>query len=77
MNTDTIVACATPPGEGGVAVVRLSGPKVKQIAASILPKLPSPRLAVYTTFLDQHHQAIDQGIALFFPNPHLLPAKMF
>jgi len=33
--TDTIVAQATPPGRGGVAMVRVSGPLVQQIATEI------------------------------------------
>jgi tRNA modification GTPase len=34
--TDTIVAQATPPGRGGIGIVRLSGPKTPEIAAVLL-----------------------------------------
>lgn len=70
MKTDTIVAQASPIGKGGVGVVRVSGPQVSQIAAQLLGKLPKPRYADYLPFLDQHHQVIDQGIALYFKQPH-------
>src|SRR6266404_9874888 len=67
---DTIVAAATPPGRGGVGVVRVSGPKVPEIAAVILGELPLPRRATFARFLDSHQETIDAGLALFFPAPH-------
>lgn len=67
---DTIVATATPPGRGGVAIVRISGPDVKKIAHSILKNIPIPRHASFHSFYDEAQQIIDQGIALYFPNPH-------
>ncbi|MDB6087594.1 MAG: tRNA modification GTPase [Gammaproteobacteria bacterium] len=68
--TDTIVAAATPPGRGGVGIVRLSGPKVPELAAVILGELPSPRRATFARFLDAHQEPVDAGLALFFPAPH-------
>jgi len=68
--TDTIVAAATPPGRGGVAIVRISGPLVNHIAIKLLKKIPQPRYATYTPFFDQSGQVIDEGIALFFPGPN-------
>lgn len=70
MMTATIAAIATPVGRGGIGVVRVSGPAVKQIAQILLGRLPPPRQAVYLPFLDADQQTIDQGIALFFPSPH-------
>jgi tRNA modification GTPase len=67
---DTIVAAATPPGRGGVGIVRVSGPKVPEIAAVILGELPVPRRATFARFLDSHQETIDAGLALFFPAPH-------
>jgi tRNA modification GTPase len=67
---DTIVAAATPPGRGGVGVVRVSGPKVPEIAAVILGELPPARRATFSRFLDSHQETIDAGLALFFPSPH-------
>jgi len=70
MNNDTIAALATPPGRGGVGVVRVSGPLVKKIAESVLGFCPKPRLAVLKKFLDAENQSIDSGLALYFPTPH-------
>lgn len=70
MQRDTIVALATPAGRGGVAIVRLSGPLVQSVATEILKKIPLPRHATFSVFLDQSDQIIDEGIALFFPAPH-------
>jgi tRNA modification GTPase len=67
---DTIVASATPPGRGGVGIVRVSGPKVPEIAAVILGDLPAPRRATFARFLDSQSEPIDAGLAIFFPGPH-------
>jgi len=68
--TDTIVAVATAPGRGGVGVVRISGPLAPSIALSMLGELPKPRLAVHRVFRDAAGEALDDGIALWFPAPH-------
>jgi len=70
MVIDTIVAPATPAGRGGVAIVRLSGPLVREIAVTLLLTLPLPRHATYTRFLTPQQEMVDEGIALFFPAPH-------
>jgi tRNA modification GTPase len=67
---DTIVARATPPGRGGIAVLRVSGAQVKDIALALLGALPQPRYATLTDFCDSDGEAIDNGIALFFPGPN-------
>lgn len=67
---DTIVAAASPPGRGGVGVVRVSGAKVPEIAATLVGELPQPRHATLARFLDQAGEPIDVGLALFFPGPH-------
>ncbi|HLY51913.1 MAG TPA: tRNA uridine-5-carboxymethylaminomethyl(34) synthesis GTPase MnmE, partial [Steroidobacteraceae bacterium] len=66
---DTIVAAATPPGRGGIGIVRLSGPKVPELAAVLLGELPEPRRATFARFLDGQGEPIDAGLALFFPAP--------
>ena len=68
--TETICAVATPPGRGGVGIVRISGPLSKTIATKIVKRLPKPRYADYLPFHDQNNEVIDQGIAIFFPGPH-------
>ncbi|HWH41768.1 MAG TPA: tRNA uridine-5-carboxymethylaminomethyl(34) synthesis GTPase MnmE [Usitatibacter sp.] len=67
---DTIAAIATPAGRGGIGVVRVSGPRVCRIAEGVLGRVPAPRLATLAAFRDAHGEAIDRGIALFFPAPH-------
>jgi tRNA modification GTPase len=69
--TDTIAAAATPPGRGGVGIVRISGPKVPELAAVLLAgDLPRARHATFARFLDAQREPIDAGLALFFPAPH-------
>ncbi|MWN06081.1 tRNA uridine-5-carboxymethylaminomethyl(34) synthesis GTPase MnmE [Gilliamella sp. Pas-s95] len=70
MKSDTIVAQATPPGRGGVGILRISGPKAQAVAQAVLGKLPKPRYADYLPFLASDGTTLDEGIALFFPNPH-------
>jgi len=67
--TDTICAIATPPGAGGLGIVRLSGPLVRDIAMSMVGRLPTPRYATLADFLDGAGEIIDTGIALWFPAP--------
>lgn len=69
-NTDTIAAIATAQGQGGIGVVRISGPGAASLAAAVLGRLPEPRRAVFSSFQDENRQTIDQGIALYFPSPH-------
>ena len=68
--SDTIVAQATPPGRGGIGIVRVSGPKTPDIALVLLGQLPRPRHATFSRFLDAAQQPLDAGLALFFPAPH-------
>lgn len=70
MKTETIVAQATPPGRGGVGIIRVSGPLAQQVAKEVTGKELTPRYAHYLPFKTQSGKIIDQGIALFFPNPH-------
>jgi tRNA modification GTPase len=70
MTTDTIVAQATPLGRGGVGIIRVSGPLAAQVAVAITGKVLRPRYAEYLPFVDEQGIELDQGIALFFPNPH-------
>jgi tRNA modification GTPase len=69
-NVETIAACATPPGYGGVGIIRVSGPLTKKIAQEILGRSLQPRYAINSNFLAADKTVIDQGIALYFPSPH-------
>jgi tRNA modification GTPase len=68
--SDTIVAAATPPGRGGIAIVRVSGPAAPQIGQALLGALPPPRIATRAQFRAGDGSAIDHGLALYFPAPH-------
>src|SRR5262249_46154447 len=67
---DTIAAVATPPGRGGIGVVRVSGPAARGIGAALLGRLPAPRGASFRIFRDAAGARLDEGLALFFPAPH-------
>ena len=66
---DTIAAIATPPGRGGVGIVRVSGRDLDAIVAGVVARPVPPRRATFATFRDARGQAIDQGLALHFPAP--------
>ncbi|MCK2185034.1 tRNA uridine-5-carboxymethylaminomethyl(34) synthesis GTPase MnmE [Halomonas getboli] len=66
---DTIAALATPPGRGGVGIIRVSGPACRSIAGSLLGHCPAPRYALYEPFRGDQGM-IDEGIALFFEGPN-------
>ncbi|MDR2990899.1 MAG: tRNA modification GTPase, partial [Burkholderiaceae bacterium] len=67
---DPIAAIATAPGRGAVGIVRVSGAALGALARAVTGRDPAPRKAHYGPFLDAAGQAIDHGIALFFPAPH-------
>ena len=66
---DTIAAIATPPGQGGIGIVRLSGPDVPAIAEKLLGQLPAPRHAQLHDFLNADGSLIDSGLVLYFAAP--------
>ena len=67
---DPIVAIATAPGRGAVGMVRVSGQGLAPLVRALTGRDLQPRLATYGPFLDAQGQAMDQGLALFFPAPH-------
>ena len=68
--SDTIVAIATPPGRGGIGVVRISGSQARAIAKTLCGIEPEPRRAQLAAFTGVNGSAIDRGLALFFAAPH-------
>jgi tRNA modification GTPase len=68
--TETIAAVATPPGRGGVGIVRVSGPGVPVIAEQLLGCLPPPRCAGLHRFRNAEGDVIDEGLAIYFPAPN-------
>jgi tRNA modification GTPase len=73
---DTIVAIATPPGRGGLGVVRLSGPTAPAIAQSLTARSTPfpPRLATLTHVRQEPSpgvvSAVDEVVVTFFEAPH-------
>jgi tRNA modification GTPase len=67
--TDTIAAIATPPGRGGIGILRISGPHAQTIATAIAGDVPEPRHAALRVFRDAHGEMLDGGLAIFFPGP--------
>ena len=69
-HVDPIVAIATAPGRGAVGIVRVSGKGLVPLVQSLCGRELRPREATYLPFRDAQGQAIDQGLALYFPAPH-------
>jgi len=69
-NTDIIAAIATPPGRGGIGVVRVSGKDLHQMAQEVLGHIPKTRHAHFSNFKDENGLPIDQGIAIFYSSPN-------
>jgi tRNA modification GTPase len=74
-DSDPIVAIATAPGRGGIGVVRISFGRAGEAAAqpmmqALTGQMLAPRHASYVPFLDDGGNALDRGIALYFPAPH-------
>lgn len=67
---DTIAAIATPPGRGGVGVIRVSGHDLAPFAQRIGVRRLLPRTARLTDFIDDRGEVIDTGLSLYFPAPH-------
>ena len=72
---DSIAAIATPPGRGGIAIVRISGPDALKVASLITtppgaaPSPIKPRTAYFRKFYDGQEE-IDEGVLLYFAAPH-------
>jgi tRNA modification GTPase len=74
LNKDTIAAIATPPGKGGVAIIRLSGSNAYNIAHNITQITLVNRYAHFCNFYENNHSStdniLDEGIAIFFKAPN-------
>lgn len=69
--TTTICAVATATGRGGIGIVRLSGPRTREIGERLLGRaLPAPRHAMLSRFLDTDGSPLDEGLSIFFAAPH-------
>lgn len=70
LERDTIAAVATPPGRGGIGIVRVSGPNALQILTDACGREIPLRTSTLARFRDAKGQSIDEGIALAFGAPH-------
>lgn len=66
---DTIAAIATPPGRGGISVLRISGTRAAEIAVALSGPLPEPRRVSLRRFLDADGECVDEGLLVHFPAP--------
>src|ERR1700677_4597704 len=70
---DPIVAVATPPGRGGIGIVRLSGPEATRIAQPML-RLRNPMAHAQARFADvldvETQEKLDEAVVTFFAAPH-------
>ncbi len=67
---DTIIAQATPCGNGGIGIIRISGPQTINISYKLLHKITKPRYAVYIPFKNEKNKTIDHGIAIYYKKPY-------
>jgi tRNA modification GTPase len=67
---DTIAAIATPPGRGGIGVVRVSGSAVPAVIAGVIGRELEPRRATVVVFRGEQGEGLDEGVAIHFPAPH-------
>lgn len=66
----TIAAIATPPGRGGIGIVRVSGANLDVLIAGLVGASLPPRRATRITLRDAAGDVLDTGLALYFPAPH-------
>jgi len=67
---DTIAAVATPPGRGGIGIVRIAGPAVPAVIAGVVGRELEPRRATRAVFRGAASEPLDTGLALYFPAPN-------
>lgn len=71
MNTDTIAAIATPPGQGAIALLRVSGPEARAIGEAVFSRpLGPPRFQTYGTVRAADGSVIDEVLLTWFSAPH-------
>ncbi len=69
---ETICAIATPAGAGAIAIVRVSGPQTRSLAARLFRSAQAldPKVATYGSVVDENGAAVDKGVAIFCAAPH-------
>jgi tRNA modification GTPase len=74
---DTIAAISTPPGRGGIGIIRISGPDSRRIAAAILRSPPDwkPWTASLCELIDSEARTIDHVVVTFYAAPRSYTAE--
>jgi tRNA modification GTPase len=74
---DTIVAISTPPGRGGIGILRLSGPAARTIAEPLLKlRHPlAPAQARFAEIIDDKGETLDEAVVTYFEKPHSYTAE--
>ena len=72
---ETIAAIATPPGRGGIGIVRVSGAGLGELLRGIVGRVPAPRQAELADFSDADGTTIDRGIVIYFPAPQSMTGE--
>lgn len=67
--SEVIAAIATPPGRGGIGIVRVSGSDVSRVIEGIVGRGLEPRVATRSDFRGARGETLDQGLVLYFPAP--------
>ncbi len=68
--TDTIAALATPGGTAALAILRVSGPDTKALAAAISGRPPEPRRVRHGDYRARGGGLLDDVLLTFFAGPH-------
>ena len=68
--TTTIYALSTGPAPTGVAIIRLSGPRVRAVLEAVAGRVPAPRVASVRRLTHPDNGAVlDEALVLYFPGP--------
>jgi tRNA modification GTPase len=67
--SDTVAALATPAGTAALALLRITGPDTKRVAAAVLGAVPAPRVATHADYTDGAGALIDDVVATLYAGP--------
>lgn len=68
--SDTIVAVSTPPGKGGIGIIRFSGGSASEIASHLTGRNVVPRKVLKRKFFDSRQRILDEGVLLYYQAPN-------
>ncbi len=68
--SDTIAAVSTPPGKGGIGIIRFSGEFAPEIASRLTGRNVVPRKVLKRKFFDNRQRILDEGVVLYYQAPN-------